>query len=113
MSTSSPTNSVRSRIETVVALAGLLARVEASPIRIHADQYRMLVGQLQSALAEELPADALDRILAAFPAAADVYENMHYAHAGLSRAPLERSVASEMAAAKLIAQVAGKPTAAR
>lgn len=109
MSTPSSLNSVRTRIETVVALAGLLQRVETGPARIDAGQYRLLVEHLKAALAEELPGDALDKILAAFPAAADVYENLHYAHAGLSRASLERSVSSEMLAAKVIAQASGRP----
>lgn len=111
MSTPS-TKSVRTRLETVIALARLLERVEANPSRIDAAQYRLLVGQLQTALSEDLPADALDAILGAHRAAAEVYENLHYQHAGLARASLERSVASERLAAKVIAQAAGKPAPA-
>ena len=44
MSTPS-TKSVRTRLETVIALARLLERVEANPSRIDAAQYRLLVGQ--------------------------------------------------------------------
>lgn len=101
MSTSSP-SSVRSRIETALALAGLLQRVEGRMDRVDPNQYRLLVGQLTKAFGEGLPADALEAILRACPAAAEVYENLHYAHAGLARAPLERSVASEMQAAQAI-----------
>jgi len=103
MSTSSP-STVRTRIETTIALARLLQRVEASTTGVDPSQYRLLVEQLKSALGEELPAQALEAILGAYPAAADVYENLHYAHAGLARAPLERSVASEMQAAQAIAR---------
>lgn len=109
MSTSTPAT-VRSRIENAVALAQLLQRVESDMAQVDANQYRLLVGQLKAALAEELPPQALGAILGACPAAAEVYENLHYGHAGLSRAPLERSVASEMLAAQVIAQAAGKAT---
>lgn len=112
MSAPSSTPAVRTRIENAIALARLLERVEASP-RIDAAAYRQLVRQLEATLAEELPGAVLDAILKTHPAAAVVYENMHYAQSGLSRTPLERSVASEMLAAKLIAQIAGKPAASR
>jgi hypothetical protein len=108
MSTSSM-NSVRTRLEAVIALARLLDRVEAGPAGVDADQYRLLVAQLLSALSEDMPHDALQAILGAHPAAAELYENMHYRHSGLSRSSLERSVASEMLASKLIARLASKP----
>lgn len=100
MSTSSP--AIRTRIETTIALARLLQRVEASATGVDPAQYRLLVDQLKAALGEELPAQALDAILGAFPAAADIYENLHYAHAGLTRAPLERAVAAELQATQAI-----------
>ena len=40
--------SVKSRIETVLALAGLLERVERAPTTVGADQYQALVRQLPS-----------------------------------------------------------------
>jgi hypothetical protein len=98
--------SVRSRLETAIALARLLERVEASGIRIGADQYRALVQRLALALSQELPNDALNAVLGAHPAAAEIYENLHYAQSGLSRASLDRSVGSEMLASQLIARAA-------
>jgi hypothetical protein len=101
------TPSVKNHIETLVALAGLLDRVEKAPIKaVGADQYRTLVRQLEAALLEEMPDAALQAVLAAYPATAEVYENLHYAQAGLSRSGLDRSVSSEMLASKLIAKVA-------
>ncbi|HEY2558223.1 MAG TPA: hypothetical protein VGI48_00770 [Caldimonas sp.] len=94
--------SLQTRIETAVALARLLERVEASPAAVGADQYRALVERLQEALSAELPVRALDAILAAYPASAELYENVHYQQSGLSRSPLERSVATEMLAAQAI-----------
>jgi hypothetical protein len=65
----------------------------------------VLVARLKATLAEDLPGPALNAILDALPAAAEVYENMHYQLSGLSRAPLDRSAASEMLTAKLLARI--------
>ncbi|MCH8855539.1 MAG: hypothetical protein IIA03_04705, partial [Proteobacteria bacterium] len=48
---------------------------------------------------------ALATVLDHFPAAAELYENLQYAHAGLCRAPLEASLQSELAARELLARV--------
>ena len=103
-----PRETVKSRLETVIALARLLERVEAGPVNISADQYQALVRQLQIALGQELPDDALQAVLGAHPAAAELYENLHYAQSGLSRSPLERSVGSEMLASQAIARAAAR-----
>jgi hypothetical protein len=103
------THSLRSRLETVIALARLLETVESGHVRTHADQYRQLVAQLQAALSDELPTDALQAIVKAYPATGELYENLHYQHAGLSRAPLERSAASEIQVRELLARVASRP----
>ena len=106
--TAPPLASVQSRIETVVALARLLERVEAQPISVGAEQYRSLVRRLTHALGDALPDNVLQALLAAYPATAELYENLHYAHAGLSRAPLDRSVGSELLASQVIARAARK-----
>jgi hypothetical protein len=97
---------LKNRLETVIALARLLERVEASGSAVGADQYRALVRQLGVALSQEMPDDALQAVLAAHPAAGEVYENLHYAQSGLSRSSLERSVGSEMLASQAIARAA-------
>ncbi len=96
------TESLHTRIETAVALARLLERVEASPAAAGADQYRALVARVKQSLGADLPARALEAILAACPASAELYENMHYEQSGLSRSPLDRSVSTEMLAAQAI-----------
>jgi hypothetical protein len=101
-------DSFKTRLETVIALARLLERVERTPSGASADQYRALVLQLQAALEEGLPTDALNAVLSAYPAAGEVYENMHYAVSGLSRSTLDRSVASEMATSQLLARFAAR-----
>ena len=100
--------SVRSRIESVVALARLLERVEHSASTVSADQYQALVRQLKLALSEDLPDAALQAVLGAHPAAAELYENLHYAQSGLSCSSLERSVSSEMLARQVLARAARK-----
>jgi hypothetical protein len=94
--------SVRSRLETLIALAGLLERIEQHGMVVGAEQYRQLVARLKRSLGEELPDDALQAVLAAHPATAELYENLHYERSGLSRSSLDRSVASEMLAAEAI-----------
>src|SRR3989442_3391403 len=99
-------DSIRSRLETVIALAHLLERFERSAAAVHAGHYQVLVSRLKAALSEDLPDDALQAVLNAHPAAAELYENLHYAHSGLSRSSLERSVSSEKLAAELLTRIA-------
>jgi len=100
------TSAIRPRLENVIALARLLQRVEGGDLRVGPAQYRQLVRQLQTALSEPLPSDAMQVILDAHPAASEVYENLHYEHAGLTRAPLARSAASEVLARNWLARIA-------
>jgi len=90
----------------VVALAHLLESVETGTARATAEGYRLLVQRLQVALAEDFPADALLAVLNQYPATSQVYENMHYEHSGLFRAPLERSVSSELKAKQVLMRAA-------
>ncbi|RZS53375.1 hypothetical protein [Sphaerotilus mobilis] len=100
------TESVRSRAQALLVLAGLLERLERSSVPVDAAQYRTVVIRLSQALSEDWPQDLIDALLKAHPSTAELYENLHYAHAGLSRAPLDRSVESEQAARALLQQVA-------
>ena len=97
---------VRSHLHKVVALADLLESVEAGAATASASGYRLLVQRLQVALGKELPADTLLAILDRYPAASEVYENMHYARSGLFRSPLERSVSSELIARHVLHHIA-------
>ncbi|MBP7666932.1 MAG: hypothetical protein KA774_08820 [Burkholderiaceae bacterium] len=91
--------------KTAITLAELLQRVDTAPATIGAQQYRALVQHLGQLL-DALPAGAgLQKLLDTFPAAATVYENRHYSHAGLCRAPLDQSLNSELAARQLIEKV--------
>lgn len=97
---------VPERLVPLAALARLLERLDHSEQPVDADQYCIVVRRLQQLL-QETPADAaLQAVLEAFPAAAQVYENLHYQHAGLCRTPLERSLNSELAARRILDRVA-------
>jgi len=104
--TAAQRESLKNRLENAIALARLLERVETSGQPFGADQYRALVRQLGVALSQEMPDEALQAVLGAHPAAAEVYENLHYAQSGLSRSSLERSVSSEMLASQVLARAA-------
>jgi hypothetical protein len=97
---------VRSHMHNVVALADLLECVETGAAQASASGYRLLVQRLQVALGKDLPGDALLEVLDRYPAASEVYENMHYQQSGLFRAPLERSVSSELIATHILRDVA-------
>jgi hypothetical protein len=82
----------------LVLLARVLERLENSVEAVDAEQYRSVVNHLASELAVA-PHDAtLQAVLQACPSAAQLYENLHYQHAGLCRASLDAAMAAELAA---------------
>ena len=100
------------RLKAVAEMAALLQRLDGQPLSVGPSQYRQVVLQLQHQLEPLVMDEALDRLLQAFPAAATVYENLHYDQASLCRAPLENALNAEMAATALIRAIrlgAGKP----
>lgn len=100
---SAPTlGSHHDNLQNLALLAGVFERLEQGQGRVDAEQYRALVERLKLALAAQMPFEALNAVLNAFPATAELYENLQYAHAGLCRSPLEGSVAAEAAAAEAL-----------
>lgn len=87
----------------LVRLAQLLQGLEGQRVDPH--QYRLLVQKLTAELSEHQAHEALHALLDHFPAAAEVYENLQYGHAGLVRAPLEMSLASELAVRGVLERV--------
>ena len=84
--------------KNLVMLAQMLERLDRSAVPVDPEQYRTLVGRVSAEL-EAAPRDAaLDAVLDAFPATAQLYENLNYRHAGLCRSPLERALGAELAA---------------
>ncbi len=94
---------VPTELMPVVRLAQLLQGLEGRLVDAH--QYRVLVQKLTAALDEQQRHEALPGLLDHFPAAAEVYENLQYGHAGLVRAPLEVSLTSELATRRLLERV--------
>lgn len=94
------------RLRVVVTLAHLLQRLEGSSVAVSATQYHSVVRHLTDELDHVESDDALDAVLNTFPAAAEVYENLHYEQAGLCRMPLELSTRTELAARAAIEHAA-------
>ena len=85
------------RLQTLAAMAMLLERLENQPRSASPDQYRGVVTQINTLLAAAEPGAALDSLLRAAPATAELYENLTYEHAGLCRSPLEVALNAELA----------------
>lgn len=96
-------NTSRTHTPHAVLLAHDLERME----RGHPDagQYRLVAQRLAAALDQVQDTDVLQPLLQASPAAAAIYENLRYQHAGLCRAPLEAALAAEQSARAAIARV--------
>ncbi len=92
------------RLHSLAALAALLERLENQPLKASAGQYRGLVQQITSLLAEAETDTHLHALLTAAPATAALYENLHYQHAGLCRAALPIALQAELAATAAIAR---------
>lgn len=83
-------------------LAELLERLERSAVPVGAEQYRSVVQHLVSELGEVEPGTALGALLDSHPAAAELYENVYYQHAGLCRSALDASLAAEQQAKEVL-----------
>ena len=101
------TVTVPEHLIVVQTLAQRLERLDHSAIIVDAAQYRLVATRLSEALAQAQPSDELRALLNAHPASAELYENLHYSHAGLVRSPLERSLSTEAAARDAIQSAAG------
>lgn len=84
--------------KNLVTLARMLERLDRSTVAVDPQQYRSVVEHLSEVL-QAVPRDAaLEAVLEASPATAELYENLHYQHAGLCRSPLETALDAELAA---------------
>jgi hypothetical protein len=103
---------IPARLTVVVTLAKLLQRLELSEVPVDPQQYRSVAQRLAAAF-DGVPTDtALDAVLGMYPAAAELYENLQYRHAGLCRAPLEASLNTELQARDAIDRAAGRKAGA-
>lgn len=103
--TANPLQALPSSLQTLQAMGVLLERLERLPRGAAASQYRDVVAAVRRLLGEAEPGPALDALLTALPATAELYENMNYAHAGLCRSPLDASLQAEQAARAVLGKV--------
>lgn len=96
---------VPTELLSLVRLAQLLQALEGQGRAADPHQYQLLVQKLTAELRDHQGHEALPGLLDHFPAAAEVYENLQYGHAGLVRAPLEMSLTSELATRDLLGRV--------
>ena len=99
-----PSKALPEHLTVALTLAHVLEQLERGPGPIGAEQYGSVVRYLSEELAK-LPVDAgLRAVLDTHPAAAELYENLNYEHAGLCRSPLERALNAELQATQVIAR---------
>lgn len=96
--------SPRTDLAVTHVLAQLLEKLEHSPVPVGAEQYRSVVEHLVHEFEDVEQGAELGRLLDAYPAAAEVYENLNYQHAGLCRSALDASLAAEVGAREAIAR---------
>ncbi len=95
-------NARKTDLTVTHVLAELLERLERSSVPVGPEQYRSVVQHLVSELGEVEPGTALGALLDSHPAAAELYENVYYQHAGLCRSALDASLAAERQAKEVL-----------
>lgn len=84
--------------KNLVMLARMLERLDRSDVAVDPQQYLGVVEHLSEVLRTVRHDAALEAVLEASPATAELYENLQYEHAGLCRSPLEAGLNAELAA---------------
>jgi hypothetical protein len=102
-------NPSRADLTVIHTLAQLLERLERSPQPVGAEQYRSVVLHLVDEFADVQSDPRLGALLDVHPAAAELYENLNYRHAGLCRSPLDAALAAEVRAREVIARAMRRP----
>ena len=99
----------RADLTVIHTLAELLERLEHSRVPVGAAQYQSVVSHLVDEFAVVEPDVRLRALLDTHPAAAELYENLNYRHAGLCRSPLDASLSAELGARDAIARAMRRP----
>lgn len=103
--TARPASSPPANLAVATMLSQLLERLEHTAWPFGAEQYRSIVRHLAEELTEVAGDTQLTTLLDAYPAAAELYENLNYRHAGLCRSPLEPALRAELQARQVIDRV--------
>ena len=99
---------VPASLQPLAAMGLLLERLERMPrSTASASQYREVAQKSQALLAQAEPGPALDALLGVMPGLAELYENLHYDHAGLCRQALEPASEAELAVRELMGRLRG------
>ncbi|RZI83716.1 MAG: hypothetical protein EOP38_11725 [Rubrivivax sp.] len=106
----SPHTGAHTPLSIIETLAHALERVERGFTSASALQYQQLSVRLSEALRTAAPDAPLRSLLDAYPATAELYENLHYDVAGLCRSPLQASSDAEVMARALLARAASPKT---
>lgn len=94
-------------------VAQLFERMDRHASRVDAAQYRAVAGRLSQMLAESAGEPGLDELLDNLPAMRELYENLHYAEAGLCRSPLDAAVDAEVRAHDALERIRAAAAAAK
>ena len=111
MSTSADQTGQPADLSVPIALAQLLEHLERRPRGAHPAQYQAVAMRLVETLSQ-FDRDTLEPLLRASTATAEIYENLHYAQAGLCRADLDSAMKAEIIAKADIAAAAQSPSSA-
>jgi len=109
MTTSHTASGQAGDLSLPIALAQLLEELERRPRGAHPGQYQAVAARLAEAIGA-FDGETLEPLLRASPATAEVYENLHYAHAGLCRSNLDRALQAEILAKQAIQAAAQSPS---
>jgi hypothetical protein len=91
--------------DNAVQFALLLEKAERNTTAATASDYQVIVRQLRRILVRGMPAHDLQCVLDAFPAAAELFENIHFEQYGLSRAPVLDAAYSAALTKRLMARL--------
>lgn len=94
------------QLQPIAALAKILQKAEEGGYPGHAEQFQHVAKQLSELLADVEADEILYSIFNAYPAAAELYENVRYAHAGLCLHDIDAAIEAETQAAELLKGVA-------
>jgi squalene cyclase len=89
-------------LHPLAATGLLLEKLDRMPREAGAGQYRSLAQRALALLDAAEEGEALETLLDAMPALAELWENRHYATSGLCRAPLQAAMNAELEAAALL-----------
>ncbi|WP_077037483.1 hypothetical protein [Pelomonas sp. KK5] len=92
-------------LRPLATMGVLLERLERLPRAATAAQYRDVVNKVTQLLQQAEPGAGLEAVLSMLPATAELYENLHYAQAGLCREPLEAAAQAEFATREALALI--------